>query len=233
MIALGLAVFVAALAGSVHCAAMCGPLASLAMGPRGRLPAGLGYAGGRLVAYVTLGALAGGLGAGVDLVGELLSFARLAMIAAGVTLLAWGSWSLARALGWVTRTPGAGATRPMLHAIRRRRPAWRGALVGVFTAALPCGWLYAFVAVAAGTGAPLTGAAVMAIFWLGSTPATLGGGAVLRILGRLVGRRAPVMVAVLQIAIGALVLIVRLPVLSYAPSALHQAMDVPGAPACH
>lgn len=230
MIAIVATVIVAALAGSVHCAAMCGPLAAVAIGRgAGRVRAGLSYAGGRLIAYTALGALAGALGAGVDLVGELVSFGRLAMVAAGATMIVWGGYSLARALGWIRSASGAGATRPMLHAIRRRRPAWRGALVGVATAALPCGWLYAFVAVAAGTGAPLDGAIVMAAFWLGSTPATIGGGAVLAILRRLIGARAPIVVAVLQLAIGASVLAARVPMLHQA----EHSFDVPGAPTCH
>lgn len=233
MTAILVAVLVAAVAGSVHCAAMCGPIAAVAIGSRGRVTAAVAYAGGRLIAYVTLGAIAGALGAGVDLVGELLAFARLAMIAAGVGVVAWGAWSLARALGWARSSSTSGATRPMLHAIRRKRPAWRGALVGVLTAALPCGWLYAFVAVAAGTGAPLAGAAVMATFWLGSTPATLGGGAVLRLLHRAIGRRAPVVVAVMQIAIGALVLVARVPAFELRATTIPIAHAVPGAPSCH
>ncbi|MBE7450024.1 MAG: sulfite exporter TauE/SafE family protein [Kofleriaceae bacterium] len=41
----------------------------------------------------------------------------------------------------------------------------RAALLGLLSAALPCGWLWAFVVVAAGTGSPVGGALVMTAFW--------------------------------------------------------------------
>lgn len=232
MIALPAAVVLAALAGSVHCAAMCGPLAAAAIGEGpGKLHAGATYAAGRLVAYTLLGVIAGLVGAGVDLVGSLLPFARLALVASGLAMVTWGGWSLVRALGWLPASPRRPSTR--LYAIRKRRPALRGALFGLLTAALPCGWLYTFVAIAAATGAPGAGALVMVAAWLGTTPATVGGGAVLRIGRRLLGARAPVVVAVLQLAVGVLIVAARVPIATHGPAALHDAMDVPGAPTCH
>jgi sulfite exporter TauE/SafE len=53
-------------------------------------------------------------------------------------------------------------------------PVARGALLGGASPFLPCGWLYAFVAIAAGTGATLGGAAVMLAFWAGTVPALAG-----------------------------------------------------------
>ena len=88
--------------GSLHCAAMCGPLqglyldATLAGGARWRRP--LAHAAGRLGAYVTLGAIAGGVGAAVDLAGALADVQRAAMIVAGAMLVAWGALALASAL---------------------------------------------------------------------------------------------------------------------------------------
>jgi len=43
-------------------------------------------------------------------------------------------------------------------------------LAGLFTGMLPCGLVYAFVALAASTGDLLRGAAVMAVFGLGTAP---------------------------------------------------------------
>ena len=207
MIAMLGATLVSALAGSLHCAAMCGPLAGAAGG------AHVPYALGRLAGYLVLGVVAGAIGAAVDLAGDVASIGRIAMIVAGVALCAWGLWSLAVALGWTRAREVAGAARPMLYAIRRRGRTTRGALVGLLTAALPCGWLWAFVVVAAGTGSPAGGALVMATLWLGSTPALLGAGFALRALARRLGRRLPVVTACLQIAVGVVALAARAPML--------------------
>ena len=47
----------------------------------------------------------------------------------------------------------------------------RGLFAGAVTPFLPCGWLYLFALVAAGTGSALYGGTVMAAFWLGTVPA--------------------------------------------------------------
>jgi uncharacterized protein len=233
--ALLVAVLASSFAGSLHCAAMCGPLATLAGAAdpgAPRLAPHLAYGLGRLAAYLGLGVVAGALGAAVDLAGDLAAVGRLAMLVAGAAMLVWGGLALARALGWRRGGGGsAGATRPMLLAIRRRRPAVRGALVGLLTAALPCGWLYAFVVVAAGTGSPPGGAAVMAVFWLGGVPALLGAGLSLRALARRLGHRLPVLTAGLQIGVGVFALVARAPMLEPAPAAASTA--VPGEPSCH
>lgn len=215
------AVLLSSLVGSLHCAAMCGPIAQLAGGvePTGpRLTPHLAYGVGRLAAYVVLGLVAGAIGAAVDVVGDLASVGRVAMMVAGATMLAWGAVTLLRALGVALPGPSAGSGRPVLYAIRRRRPALRGALIGLFTAALPCGWLYAFVVVAAGTGSPLAGALVMATFWAGNAPALLGAGVVLRELARRLGRRLPLVTAGLQIAVGVVALAARSPALDHLPA---------------
>jgi hypothetical protein len=78
----------------------------------------------------------------------------------------------------------------------------RAALIGALTTLLPCGWLYAFAATAAGTARPLSGAGVMAVFWLGTLPmmATLGLGA-RRMLGPLAAR-LPVATSILLLIAG-------------------------------
>ncbi|HJQ97730.1 MAG TPA: sulfite exporter TauE/SafE family protein, partial [Candidatus Polarisedimenticolaceae bacterium] len=97
MSALVAGVFVSSLAGSVHCAGMCGPLVpAYAAGPADRLSgrrralAHACHAAGRLAAYVTLGALAGGMGRAIDLVGGGAGVARAAEIVAGMLVTLWG-----------------------------------------------------------------------------------------------------------------------------------------------
>jgi sulfite exporter TauE/SafE len=76
--------------------------------------------------------------------------------------------------------------------------------LGCLTGVLPCGWLYAFVVLAAGTAQPSLGAAVMALFWLGSVPVLLGvSWAANWILGRF-HRHASGVTAVLLITVGLL-----------------------------
>jgi hypothetical protein len=74
---------------------------------------------------------------------------------------------------------------------------------------LPCGWLWAFVVAAAGTASPWTGAAVMAVFWLGTVPAMTGvlafGGPVID----RVRRRLPAISAGVLIVLGLATLAVR------------------------
>lgn len=225
MTGLLVAVLIAGFTGSLHCAAMCGPFAGLARHQTA-------YAVGRLAAYLVLGVLAGALGAAVDLAGDLAAVGGIAMLVAGAALLVWGTVSLARALGLFRRgASAAGPARPMLYAIRRERRVLRAGLIGAFTALLPCGWLWAFVVVAAGTAAPTSGAAVMAALWLGSTPALLGAGLTLRALARRLGPRLPVVTASLQIAVGVLALAVRAPMIDAAPPAA--TVEVPAEASCH
>ena len=91
-----LAAFLLGLAGSLHCAAMCGPLVLAVAAARRQSPhnagarfcggdilPGLAYHGGRLVTYGFLGAVSGLIGAAVVFAG----FQRWISIAAGCLVL--------------------------------------------------------------------------------------------------------------------------------------------------
>lgn len=202
MIALLLGIFVASLLGSIHCIAMCGPLAGMHRGAR-TLRLALVHALGRLTTYATLGVLAGLVGRAVDLAGRLVSVQRVAAIVAAVVIVGWGVLSIAIALGWRHEAHLQGVLfRRGLVQLRRHRPATRAWLVGALTGLLPCGWLWAFVVSAAGTASPLAGAAVMTVFWLGTVPAMTGvmtvGGPVIAWLRK----RLPIVTAVVLIAVG-------------------------------
>jgi sulfite exporter TauE/SafE len=212
------AIFLASLAGSPHCAAMCGPfLAFASMEPGGERPGWSvsgAYHAGRLASYLGLGALAGALGAGVEGLGTLAGLSRMAAIVAGVLMVAWGVDTiltlgghrsrfhapalLSRTLGRVTRSLG-GVSGPR-----------RAAITGLATALLPCGWLYAFVAAAGGTGSPGRAALVMAFFWTGTLPlmASLGLG-FQRVAGPL-RKSLPLVTATVVVAIGLLTIAGRL-----------------------
>lgn len=214
MLALAGSVFVAGLIGSAHCAGMCGSFACLASGgdsSRGpaRLRSTAAYNVGRLLSYAALGALAGAAGAGLDAAGEIAGFARPATIVAGVLLMLCGLASLAAVLGLripMLDVPPALATRvaAAVRVVQDRPPAVRALAIGALSAALPCGWLYAFVATSAAAGSALGGAMVMSAFWLGTVPllAAVGLGAQ-RLLGRF-RSRLPVVTASVLVILGAL-----------------------------
>ncbi|MEO8699455.1 MAG: sulfite exporter TauE/SafE family protein [Kofleriaceae bacterium] len=197
------AILVASLLGSVHCIAMCGPLVGLHGGVR-TLRLALVHALGRLATYVVLGMLAGAVGRAVDLAGDLGVVQRAATIVAGVVIIAWGGFQLAIALGLrVSRArPGSTAFAAGLVRIRTRRPVARAWLVGVLTGFLPCGWLWAFVISAAGTGSPAGGALVMAVFWLGTVPAMTGVLAVGGPAFAWLRNRMPVVTAIALVVLG-------------------------------
>lgn len=208
MIALVATVFAASLAGSPHCVAMCGGFLCFACGQdatRSRLSAQLGYHGGRLASYVVLGAIAGAIGGRVERFG----FTGAAAVLAGSLMVAWGLAQLATALG--AKVPQLGSPAPVrraLAAVVRTAGAWppaaRALAVGAVSALLPCGWLWAFAATAAGTGAAWKGAVVMAVFWAGTVPALAGAGVLMQqALGPL-QRRLPIVTASAIVVIGLL-----------------------------
>lgn len=214
MIALASSVFVAGLLGSVHCAAMCGSFACLASGGDGSsgpraLRSTASYNFGRLLSYAVLGALAGAAGAGLDRAGAVAGLARPAAVVAGILLILWGAASLAAALGVripMLDIPPSLASRVArgVRAVQDKPPALRAVAIGALSAALPCGWLYAFVATSAAAGSALAGAAVMSAFWLGTVPLMVAVGlGAQRLLGRF-RTRLPVVTASVLVIIGVL-----------------------------
>ncbi len=164
--------FEAALAGglvlgffnSLHCAFMCGPLVGCA---GGGVASGVGYHTGRTVAYGVTGLIAGGIGGAFD-VGRLhgggagFAFALAAIMIA----VAFG---VGRGV-----TPSAGRAR-WFHRLWRRitalPPGLRGVVLGTITPLLPCGLLYAALALAVASGSAIGGTAVMVGFSCGIVPA--------------------------------------------------------------
>ncbi len=189
--------------GSVHCLAMCGPLVGLHGGTR-TMRLALVHALGRLATYVALGAAAGAVGSAIDLAGRVGDVQRAATIVAGLVIVVWGlsqivhvHVSRARARARTPRAFGNALVR-----IRTHKPARRAWLMGAITGLIPCGWLWAFVVAAAGTGGVVSGALVMAAFWLGTVPAMVG---LLAFAGPVLARlrtRMPAVTAVALIALG-------------------------------
>jgi len=238
--ALILGVFVSSLLGSLHCAGMCGPLVAAYAGMPGadatrrhRAIAHAAYSVGRLAAYATLGACAGALGSLIDHTAAWAGITRAAAIVSGAVIALWGLHAFLAALGarvprlepptiirrTFGRTLGTAAARP---------PVARAAILGVGTALLPCGWLYAFVVTAAGTAGAFAGALVMAVFWAGTLPVMLAFGEAIRALSGPLRRHVPAACAVVLMVLGLLTVFGRS---QLGPFSSEAASSAP--PACH
>ena len=216
VLALAGTVLGSSLLGSAHCAGMCGGLALAAIGPDdgARAPRQVGYHGGRLVSYAALGVVAGLVGQVVDDAGVLVGVQRVAAVVAGVMIALFGLATVLRALG--VRVPSAGVPRPLIVAAQRVHvwtlrlpPKHRGVPIGLATPLLPCGWLYAFAAIAAASASPWLGALIMGAFWLGTVPAVVLASNGARLAFARLGRGAPVAAGLAMIAVGVHAAVVR------------------------
>jgi sulfite exporter TauE/SafE len=214
MISLIVAIFAASVLGSLHCVGMCGAFLALAITTPGiaqsrwshaRLQSA--YHAGRLITYTLLGAAAGAIGAAVDRAAALGGVERVAATTAAILLLIFAITALLRTLGVVLpRVPLPAGFTARVAGLHRRAmdlpPTTRALTIGLLTTLLPCGWLYAFAAAAAGTGHVLTGAAAMAVFWLGTLPVLVGLGVMIKSASGRLGRSMPLIssVALLLVA---------------------------------
>ena len=149
----------AGLVGSPHCMGMCGGFAVACGSGSDR---GAAWHAGRLGTYAVLGAVAGAVGATIPGPGW------IAAVLSAV-LLTW----FALALGGVVREP-----RLRLPGVARLATRTAGAsgfggrlVFGMANGLLPCGLVYAALAVPMASGDPLVGALSMVAFGLGTVPA--------------------------------------------------------------
>ena len=220
MIALFVTVLVASVVGSMHCAGMCGAFVAFAVGA-GEPSARSGrawllsmYQLGRLLTYGALGAAAGMLGAGVDLGGHLVGLQRAAAIVSGAMMVSFGSITLLRLRG--VKLASARPPRRLASLVSaghrqamRLSPPLRALATGLLTTLLPCGWLYAFVITAAGTGHAWSGAFLMAAFWAGTLPILTFVGAGIKTLAAPLAARLPAITASTIVMVGVYTIIAR------------------------
>jgi sulfite exporter TauE/SafE len=207
MTALIAAVFIASLLGSMHCAGMCGAFLAFAVGGESRAALHAAYNGGRLITYTLLGAIAGALGAAVDLGGSAAGIQRAAAILAGALMVGFGLIAILRIAGArIPRLPLPAFLRTAVTHGHRRAMNWsplaRAWAIGLLTTLLPCGWLYAFAITAAGTAHPIKGAITMAAFWAGTLPVMVSLGVGVQALTGPLRRRLPLITSLLLVAVG-------------------------------
>ena len=164
------------LGGAAHCAGMCAPFVLLVSrryaGPAARAAAAaqLWYSAGRLLTYAALGALAGAVGGVVQRAGAFVGLQRTTAVLAGALLVVSAGGSLLAAAPFAS--PGRAMSRVAGRLMARMpgHPLTLGLVLGL----LPCGLLYSAVVAATTRDGALAGAAALAAFGIGTTPALLG-----------------------------------------------------------
>ncbi|MFV0444032.1 MAG: sulfite exporter TauE/SafE family protein [Planctomycetaceae bacterium] len=173
-------IFVAGLLGSSHCVGMCGGFAMLVglnSPARWRgLERQCVYSVGRIFTYVMLGGVAGLLGHRLTTFGltnQILRVAAGLCVIAGLFLVYEGLKSAGFLLGRRTvsgKSCGGCLSSSVLQHFLQGPKLHSAFLGGILTGYLPCGLVYAFLALAAARMNPVEGMAVMGAFGLGTVP---------------------------------------------------------------
>lgn len=187
-------IFLGGLLGSAHCVGMCGGFAVMigagARSWRANLARQCVYSGGRIFTYAALGAVVGYAGLRLaDQMPSVLNAQALFAIVAGALLIVQGLISagvLSRPR--LTLAGFIGSRRPAMAGVVSmaavvpcmtggtmgalfRAPGLQAAfLAGMLTGFLPCGLVYAYLALATSASEPIAGSSIMAAFGLGTVP---------------------------------------------------------------
>jgi len=191
------AVALTGILGGVHCAGMCGGIVAALSGQAARgVPPWrihLSYNLGRISSYTLAGALSGALGSLGLMLDGMLPVQIALYVAANVLLIALGLY-LAGIPGVTARLEriGAGLWRRLRPLTGRFMPADsvpKALALGMLWGWLPCGLVYTVLFTALLSGDPLTGAAVMLAFGLGTLPNLMAAGLLMRGFRTLVAAR--------------------------------------------
>ena len=213
MLPLMIAVLSASLLGSLHCAGMCGGLMFFAIGSDQETKKGArtrlqcAYHGGRMLTYTLLGVAAGTIGQAIDFGGSYLGLQRGAAIFAGVMMIGFGVITLARVRGVkIAHVKVPGPLRRFVERSQRAAfaltPFKRALSIGLLTTLLPCGWLYAYAFIAAGTASPIWGGATMIVFWAGTLPVMVSLGTGIQFLAGRLNSKLPYITAGAVVVVG-------------------------------
>lgn len=169
-----LAIFAGGLLGSGHCVGMCGGfVVNLGLMHRSwklNLGRQLLYGTGRVFTYVGLGVAGGYLGAQLeDRLPSLVHVQAWLCVAAGLLLVVQGLHSLGLFQLRTQRSERCVAPG-MFGDLLRASTLHSVFFGGVVNGFLPCGLVYAFLALAGSTRQPLAGGLVMLLFGIGTIP---------------------------------------------------------------
>jgi uncharacterized protein len=175
------AAFAAGFLGGVHCIGMCGGVAT-ALGAAARGPAWrrvAAFNAGRIASYSIAGAAAGSVGA-LAAAGPVQAVQLVLFVAAHGFLLLIGLYIAGFSSGLVRLEAAGAGVWSRLEPLRRRVVPIdsdpRALAAGAVWGWLPCGMVYAMLPLAMASGSPLSGAAILAAFGLGTLPALLVAG---------------------------------------------------------
>ena len=221
LLAPSMAMLLVGLAGSVHCAGMCGGIVSaFSMAPARPVPTRpvpifpvavtraapaprslwrvLAYNGGRLSSYTIAGALAGGVGNGARLLVRVAAVETVGLWAVSAMLLVLGLYLMDvwRGLAVLERLGGHlwRHLEPLTARLLPLDSPYKLVALGALWGWLPCGMVYSALLAALASGSALAGATLMLAFGLGTLPLLL----LLGVAGasvRGVLRRRPVRIA--------------------------------------
>lgn len=163
----------ASLALSLHCAAMCGPLACSVLGQRAHLKnRGIWlYNLGRLISYMAAGTLLGTLTAGVGQAWTPLGQGISMVI--GFALIMAGLWRLFPKLLPRKFQTSFQFNQKLMTLVSKTPPHYRDFAFGLVTVLLPCMTLTPALAMAAASQSALFGFLFMAAFGIGTIPIML------------------------------------------------------------
>lgn len=169
-------IFAGGLLGSSHCIGMCGGFALwVGVGSNSawsNLARQLIYSAGRIFTYAAIGAAVGYAGLRlVQLAPPVINVQAALAIAAGCLLVVQGLLS-AGLLRLPAALSHAGACMPakLIGPFLRGTGNFGYFLAGMFTGFLPCGLVYAYLALATASGGLLRGLLTMTAFGLGTIP---------------------------------------------------------------
>lgn len=201
MTTLVVSALVMGLLGGAHCVVMCGGIVgvlcagvppSVRARPLGQLRLVLAYNLGRVASYAIMGGIAGALGALADRIDGLYGAQIGLRVIAGVLMLGVGLF-MAGLLPRFSRIEALGAPmwRRIAPVAKRLLPVEtpRAAFaLGIVWGFLPCGLVYAALAIAIAAGSAPGGALAMAAFGLGTLPTLVAMGGVAGAMARLAKR---------------------------------------------
>ena len=210
------AALLAGLLGSAHCLGMCGGISGLFAVNAGvatlrtQVPFALTYNAGRVVSYAILGSIVGLFGSVI--VKASPSVAVGIRLASGIIIILVGL-KVAFDVRWLNAIERMGATL-----WSRISPAAKGLVpvtslpralgLGLLWGWLPCGLVYSVLMIAATSAKPMSGAAVMVAFGIGTMPAMVMTGLGAARLAELMRRRsARLGMGLLIVAMGVLTMI--------------------------
>jgi len=170
--------FMAGLAGSPHCLGMCGGIvAAIALHARDTAPGArrrilFAYNLGRIFTYTLLGAVAGLLGASLDVLSMKMA-ANWVFVAANLFVFLVGIASFIQVSSFSLFSLESSGGRLFAGILRwavSETCFFRTFILGMSLGFLPCGLVYAPLIAAATSGRPAIGAAMMAALGLGTLP---------------------------------------------------------------